>query len=281
MDTQPEDSVSEVITCPNCSEPLQGKFCSACGQKKIEPSERKLFYFFKQFFGAAFFLENSFIRNLWKLLTSPGLQATDYLEGRQKRWMPPFSIFFLINIIYFIVNPLTDFNLPLNNHLGYHATTYSKMAITMVENRLEKREISYEDYARKFDVETVGYSKSLMILNVPVLAFFLMIIFYKRKLLFVDHFIFALYFFSFLLLWFCVWIGFLSGLRWLGLPSYQVLVPIGISGMVFIHLIISIRKFYKLKWILSIGAAILMTGLLFVNVLFYRFLIFMVTFAFT
>jgi|JI10StandDraft_1071094.scaffolds.fasta_scaffold161027_3 hypothetical protein len=274
-------NLPDPITCPNCGESLQGKFCSACGQKKIEPAERKLFYFFKQFFGAAFFLENSFVRNLWILLTRPGLQATDYLEGRQKRWMPPFSIFFLINIIYFLVNPLTDFNLPLDNQLRYHATTYSKLAINMVEKRLEKREISYEDYARKFDVETVGYSKSLMILNVPVLALFLMLIFYKRKLLFVDHFIYAIYFFSFLLLWFCVWIGFLSALRWLGLPSIQVLVPLGISIMIITHLIISIRKFYKIKWAFAIGAAIVMTGLLFVNVLFYRFLMFMVTFAFT
>jgi len=269
------------ISCPNCEEPLTGKFCSACGQKRIEPSERKLFYFFKQFFGAAFFLENSFIRNLWKLLTKPGLLATDYIEGRQKRWMPPFSIFFLINLIYFIVNPLTDFNLPLSNHIGYHATTYSKLAINMVESRMENRAISYEDYATIFNQETIGYCKSLMIFNVPVLALFLAIIFLKRKRFFVEHFIYALYFFSFLLLWACVWVGILNISKWLGMPHNQVLLPIGLALMIVIYLFVSMRKFYHVNWIVATGATLLMTALLWIDVVFYRFLMFIVTFAFT
>lgn len=281
MDTQPEDSVSEVIICPNCSEPLQGKFCSACGQKKIEPSERKLFYFFKQFFGAAFFLENSFIRNLWKLLTKPGLLATDYIEGRQKRWMPPFSIFFLINLIYFIVNPLTDFNLPLNNHIRYHATTYSRLAVSMVENRMEKRGITYEEYEAIFDRETIGYSKSLMILYVPTLAIFLALIFFKRKLYFAEHFIYALYLFSFFLLWICLWVGFLSLCKWLGMPHIQILLPLGLYAVLMWYLLISLRKYYRLNWIRTIALAVVMTGVILANIMLYRFQIFMVTFAFT
>lgn len=269
------------IACPNCNEPLTGKFCSACGQKKIEPSERKLFFFFKQFFGAAFFLENSFIQNLWKLVTRPGLLATDYIEGRQKRWMPPFSIFFLINLIYFIVNPLTDFNLPLDNHIGYHATTYSRLAINMVESRIEKRGITYEDYAAIFDRETIGYCKALMIFNVPVLAFFLAIIFLKRKRYFVEHFIYALYFFSLFLLWVCVWVGILNLCKWLGMPHIQILLPIGLYLMVLIYLFISMQKFYHVNRLMAVVGTVIMMASLFASIMLYRFLMFMVTFAFT
>jgi hypothetical protein len=101
--------------CLNCNTLLQGNFCHTCGQKFIEQKERTLKYFIIQFFGAAFFLENSFIKNLWRLLSTPGLMAHDFVEGRRKRWMAPFSLFLLINLIYFIVNPLTDFNLPLHD----------------------------------------------------------------------------------------------------------------------------------------------------------------------
>lgn len=280
MDAQPIE-MNSPEACPNCGTVLQGKFCSSCGQKRIEPSERRLFYFFKQFFGAAFFLENSFIRNLWKLLTKPGLLAVDYIEGRQKRWMPPFSIFFLINLIYFIVNPLTDFNLPLNNHIGYHATTYSRLAVSMVENRMEARGITYEEYEAIFNRETIGYSKSLMILFVPTLALFLALIFFKRKLYFAEHFIYALYLFSFFLLWVCLWVGFLSLCKWLGMPHIQVLLPVGLYTGLMWYLLISLRRYYRLTWIRTIALAVVMTGLILANIMLYRFQIFMVTFAFT
>src|SRR5690606_20486340 len=135
-----------------------------------EQKERTLKYFIIQFFGAAFFLENSFVKNLWRLLTAPGLMAKDFVEGRRKRWMAPFSLFLLINLIYFIVNPLTDFNLLLHDHLRWHDTTYGPLAARMVENRIEQRGITFEDYTRTFDAKTVNLSKSLMVLNVPVMA---------------------------------------------------------------------------------------------------------------
>ena len=37
--------------CLNCDTPLQGKFCHACGQKQLEPSERTLKYFVSRVFG--------------------------------------------------------------------------------------------------------------------------------------------------------------------------------------------------------------------------------------
>lgn len=268
--------------CLNCDTPLVGKFCSTCGQKRIDAKDRTLLYFFKQFFESAFFLENSFINNLWRLLISPGLQANDFVQGRRRRWMSPFSIFFLINLIYFIVNPLTDFNLPLDNHLRYHATTYSGMAIRMVEKRMEARQVTFKEYAQKFDQETIDYSKALMVLNVPVLSLFLAIIFVRQKRFFTDHFIYALYLFSFVLLWACIWVLTLNILRWAGLPHIQILLPIGLVVMIIFHLIQSLKRFYWVKrwWALTIISAVL-TGVFFITVLFYRFLIFMVTFLMT
>lgn len=268
--------------CLNCGTPLADKFCSSCGQKRIEAKDRTLLYFFRQFFESAFFLENSFIRNLWRLLISPGLQANDFVEGRRRRWMSPFSIFFLINLIYFIVNPLTDFNLPLDNHIRYHATTYSRIAIRMVERRMEKRNVTFEEYAKKFDQETIDYSKALMVLNVPILSLFLVIIFVRQKRFFTDHFIYALYFFSFVLLWACIWVLTLNTLRWAGLPHIQILLPIGLVAMIIFYLIQSLKTFYREKrwWALMIISMVLI-GVFFITVLFYRFLIFMVTFLLT
>ena len=48
--------------------------------------------------------------------------------------------------------------------------------------------------------ESSMLAESLIILNVPITAFFLSIWFYRRKMFFADHFIFALFLYSFVLL---------------------------------------------------------------------------------
>lgn len=268
--------------CLNCNTLLQGNFCHQCGQKVIDQKERTLRYFILQFFGSAFFLENSFVKNLWQLIRSPGLMALDYAEGRRKRWMVPFSLFLLINLIYFIVNPLTDFNLPLYDHLRWHDTTYGPMAARMVENRIQQREIAFEEYERIFNAKTINLSKSLMVLNVPVMALLLSLIFFRKRKFFADHFIYALYLFSFFLLVSCIWIGLLNAYIWIGLPAYQFFVPTGLLLLTLYYVFFSLRRFYYVKnflWsALSALGVFVAIGLM---LYFYRFIMFMVTFAAT
>jgi hypothetical protein len=268
--------------CLNCNTLLQGNFCHTCGQKVIEQKERTLKYFIIQFFGAAFFLESSFIKNLWRLVSAPGLMAQDFAEGRRKRWMAPFSLFLLINLIYFIINPLTDFNLPLHDHLRWHDTTYGPFAAKMVESRLEQRGISFEDYTRTFDTKTVNLSKSLMVLNVPIMALLLSLIFFRKRRFFADHFIYALYLFSFFLLISCIWIGVLNSYLWLGFPRHQFLLPAGLWLLMLYYIILSIRRFYEVKgffWNALSAASIFISILILIYI--YRFIMFMVTFAAT
>lgn len=234
-------------SCLNCNTLLRGNFCHTCGQKVIEQKERTLRYFTIQFFGAAFFLENSFLKNLWHLVRAPGLMAQDFVEGRRKRWMAPFSLFLLINLIYFIVNPLTDFNLPLHDHLRWHDTTYGPLAARMVEDRIEKRGITLQEYEQVFNLKTINLSKSLMVLNVPVMAVLLSLIFFRKKRFFADHFIYALYVFSFLLLISCVWIGFLNLYLWIGFQAYPFLLPAGLLAFILYYIVLSLRQFYYLK----------------------------------
>lgn len=268
--------------CLNCNTLLQGNFCHACGQKVIEQKERTLKYFIIQFFGAAFFLENSFIKNLWRLISTPGLMAHDFVEGRRKRWMAPFSLFLLINLIYFIVNPLTDFNLPLHDHLRWHDTTYGPLAARMVEDLIQQRGITLNEYEQVFNLKTVNLSKSLMVLNVPVMAVLLSLIFFRKRNLFADHFIFALYLFSFLLLITCIWIGLLNMYVWAGLPAHQLMLPVGIVLLIVYYCVVSVKRFYSMKgffWIALSTFTVFLSTLL--TIYFYRFIMFMVTFATT
>ena len=268
--------------CLNCNTLLQGNFCHTCGQKVIEQKERTLKYFILQFFGAAFFLENSFVKNLGRLLIAPGLMAKDFVEGRRKRWMAPFSLFLLINLIYFIVNPLTDFNLPLQDHLRWHDTTYGPLAAQMVEDRIQQRGITLKEYEAVFNVKTINLSKSLMILNVPVMAVLLSLLFFRKRRFFVDHFIYALYLFSFLLLISCLWIGVLNGYLWAGFSPNQFLLPAGLLILMLYYNVFSVKRFYAVKGFFwnALSAIGIFISIL-TTIYFYRFIMFMVTFAVT
>ncbi len=216
------------------------------------------------------------------MISTPGLMAHDFVEGRRKRWMAPFSLFLLINLIYFIVNPLTDFNLPLHDHLRWHDTTYGPLAARMVEDLIQQRGITLNEYEQVFNLKTVNLSKSLMVLNVPVMAVLLSLIFFRKRNLFADHFIFALYLFSFLLLITCIWIGLLNMYVWAGLPAHQLMLPVGIVLLIVYYCVVSVKRFYSMKgffWIALSTFTVFLSTLL--TIYFYRFIMFMVTFATT
>lgn len=189
---------SEETQCLNCEATLVGKFCHSCGQKMLEPSERTFKHFVFQFFGSAFFLENNFLKNIWTLLVKPGKLSLDFMEGRRKRWMPPFSLFFLINIFYFWYTPFSDFNLTLREHMN--VSPYSVFATALVNDYVDSNPVRLEEFAERFNKKSSTYVNSLIVLHVPLLASFLSLLFYKKRYYFADHFIFALHFLGYILL---------------------------------------------------------------------------------
>jgi Protein of unknown function (DUF3667) len=183
--------------CLNCGALLHGKFCGECGQKQLDDDERTLKHLFYQFLGSAFFLENNFFKNLWYLLARPGRQALDFIEGRRKRWMPPFSLFLLVNLFYFWYTPLSDYNLRLGEQLHQ---PHAFVANDMVNKRLKERSVTYEEYAQTYNAKSSAYSNSLIIIHIPLFAFFVSLLYLRKNYFFADFFVYGLYFFAFVLL---------------------------------------------------------------------------------
>ncbi len=263
--------------CLNCEAELKGEFCHQCGQKRIDPKEHRFIFFVRQFFGSVFYLENNFFKNLWVLAFKPGRLAADYIEGKRKRWMPPISVFLLINLVYFIFTPLSDLNLSLTDQLNQDH--HRKMARSMVDKKLKEESISFDEYSKIYKDRTSKLSSSLVIVNVPAMAFLLSLIYFRKKMYFADHFIYSLYFFSFILLLILV----LPGLLWVlvkifGL-SVQYLPPIGaVLGVIFLlYIFLSLKTVYKDKIWLT-GIFTILSVVLFVVTQFaYRTFLFVVT----
>lgn len=268
--------------CPNCNTQLIGTFCHACGQKVLEPKERTFRHFVFQFFGSAFFLENNFMKNLWVLLTKPGRLSSDFMEGKRKRWMPPFSLFLLINIFYFWYTPFSDFNLTLKEHMN--VSPYAAFATSLINERLEKRNSTLENYVTTFERKSGSYANSLVVLHVPFLALLLSLLYYRNRLFFADHFVFALHLLGFVLLISLIiaLLLFIDGYVFSFITMHTQLILKWLYALAIVaYTWLSLHRMYQRKWwATSLMLPVVLTAFLFIHFL-WRFLLFLILFSLT
>jgi hypothetical protein len=265
--------------CLNCGASLQGKFCHDCGQKVIEPNERTVRHFLIQFLGSAFFLENNFVKNLWILLTKPGLLTADFIEGKRKRWMPPLSIFLLINLFYFWFSPLTDLNLRLSEQLMQ--PQHAQLAHYMVDTKLKTETISRDELEDRYNKKSSTFANTLIIIHIPIFAVFMALLFARKRFLYTDHFIYALHFFSVALIIGLVQSGLVYLFAWLDIlnPSLWPFISLLFLIFILIYAFLSVKRVYQQKAVLAL---ILIVPILFFFIVahfIYRTILFLITFS--
>jgi hypothetical protein len=233
--------------CLNCSAPLAGPYCGACGQKALADEDRRFHHLVGQFVEAVTELDGRFWGSVKALLFRPGVLSRDYIEGRRVRWMSPMALFLLANLLYFLAPALTDFSLPFDNQvpgelvvevleaegetlsaeeratfLGWGGQLHSPVTASWVEARVERRDrermartdgqarYTMADYARAYDARMPEVSKLLIVLHVPFMALALLAVFRRRGFYFAEHFVVSLHLFAFYILFLELMSGLLS-----------------------------------------------------------------------
>lgn len=184
-------------SCLNCGAALVGRFCHKCGQKRIEPEERRFGWFVAQAVREVTMLEGRTLRSVGRLAFRPGSLDRDWLAGRRRVNVAPLSLFLLANLIYFFHPPLSDLNLSLAEQMGQ---VHEGVAWPLVSARLEARGISFTEYAALYNQQAASLAKLMVILHVPALAAVLMALHFRRRLFYVDHVAVALHSWAFILL---------------------------------------------------------------------------------
>ena len=87
--------------CKNCDQPLNGGYCSNCGQRDIELLKFKKLI--KDFFDHHLDLDSRIFRTIKYLMFRPGFLTIEYWNGRRARYVPPFKIYLLTSFLYFMV----------------------------------------------------------------------------------------------------------------------------------------------------------------------------------
>jgi hypothetical protein len=216
------DGAVEQAACPECGQPIDVRFCTLCGEKRVEARDYTLGHFLGEALNVIVNLESPLLRSFYALLLRPGRLTADYLAGRRKRYLKPLQVFVLCNLIFFFAQPMTGFNTlttPLNVHLT--RLPYSPQARRMVLEAVGRRKVAPEKYRADFDATIHSQARSLVILMVPLFAAALLPLYWRRRRYFVEHLVFATHFYSVFLL-------FLLGIHYFGIALLLAGIRLGL-----------------------------------------------------
>jgi hypothetical protein len=99
--------------CLNCGAHLRGQYCWQCGQR-ARNRLISLWELIREAFGDLFELDSRLWKTVVPLLVKPGLLTHDYLQGRRARYMPPFRMYLVLSLLFFLVaffNPRETFSI--------------------------------------------------------------------------------------------------------------------------------------------------------------------------
>ena len=113
-----EDQLSELVpesspNCLNCGARMRGQYCGSCGQRS-RSRLISLWELISDAFGDLLEIDSRLWQTLIPLMVRPGRLTYDYLQGRRARFMPPFRMYLVLSLLFFVVaffDPREEFGL--------------------------------------------------------------------------------------------------------------------------------------------------------------------------
>jgi hypothetical protein len=98
----PDGAATPRQPCLNCGVTLTGQYCGNCGQRA---SSRliSIWQLSKEAFGDLFEIDSRVWQTLVPLLIRPGRLTSYYLQGKRARFMPPFRMYIVLSVLFFLV----------------------------------------------------------------------------------------------------------------------------------------------------------------------------------
>ncbi len=187
--------------CPNCGSAMVSEFCARCGEQ--QPAHRDLTLRGMVYDAAQdlFGVDGRVPRTLWALITKPGLLTREFIDGRRGRYAKPLSLFLVLNVLFFLIQPYTGL-------VRYNLRDYTSgdgdvhiHRTELVRERAAGAGQSDSVYATRFDATLGNQKKGMLLFAVPVLALLMPLIFFRStpKRYFVQHVVFAVHAYAFML----------------------------------------------------------------------------------
>lgn len=187
------------------------------------------------------------------LLFRPGALTKAYIEGRKKSMLTPTKLFIwtgflLIALLLPTVNQLeTDSeNGPIQFNVGdsTEETTYDTETIKgRIGNYFQNLVREANEHPKEFMQKLLRRFPFVLLAILPAFAFFLRLLYRKRKMYFLEHLVFLLHFHAFAFLMLSTLLVLM-----LGLPTLTFLNKI-VFAILFVYFLLAYKNVYQHTWL--------------------------------
>ncbi len=276
--------MENISTCKNCGFHLSGKFCSNCGEKLYTEKDKTIKSIFKEVLHFLTHFDGIFLTTVKTVFTRPGKLSADYCNGTRKKYFKPVSFFFVLVILYLLFPRFQGLNMRLDTYVD-KVYGFTWASVPLVKAKMKAHQAEYVEVAKEYDHKSSSISKIGLFLIIPLSAGFALLLFFRTRKCFFDHFIISLEVSAiFIALHFLIvpFISFIAGLinkdwvhffgddnHWL--EFFLVAVYLFIVSVAF-------KRFYAEKWIWIIPKALVYLFIFnFIVLYVYRLIVLVVT----
>ena len=268
--------------CASCGRSLTGEnYCSHCGEEVFDASKLTLKYFLTNTVLQEFLnVDGKIWRTLKLLLFRPAFLALEYAAGRRRPYVGPVRLLIVTIIVYVLatqsgigftlgIGPLrlSTAPAPMSPGRSIEATLEAVDRFGILEGMFTERvgsvaEASDETRTR-FNRILNGFATPLSFMTVLLVALTLYAFFHRRRPLLVEHAVFSMHYYSFVLLS-LLFVVLVMRLR-LPLPfAFSIGLLLSVMVWQFAYLAVGVRRFYfaggsrrLLAWASSVVIAVL------------------------
>lgn len=248
--------------CRNCNQPLNGDFCSGCGQKNTKVN-LGIIHFVKIALNEVFGYDTRLKTTFKYIFTKPGLITKRHNEGARNSFVQPMRLYLFVSLLMFLSINLTGARVASTAEKPTEAETvkiYKQPDIPLsfyfditsdnsdIYNDKTKYIATTNRYAELNQAIVNGFSYAMFIL-LPFFACFIKLLLLNKHRNYVEHLIFSLHFHVFIFI--------LATIAVYGNLFY--LTSLWRKGFLFLYvlyLIISLKNAYTLTLFRSTVTAI-------------------------
>jgi len=245
--------------CPSCGQPLAGRYCSSCGEQAFDASKLTVWHFLTHtVLQEVFNFDGKIWRTLGLLLFRPGFLALEYAAGRRRPYVNPLRILIVTIVLYVLATQggigftlgggelrVSMAPAPMSPSRSIEATLQQVDRFGILRGMFAQRFGSPENASTeirdRFNRALNGFATPLSFTTVLFVALTLYVFFHWRRPLLVEHAVFSMHYYSFVL---SSLLFVLLPMR-LGIRGYFILAAIPLVSLwQLVYLAIAIRRFY-------------------------------------
>lgn len=268
------------VSCASCGAPVSGNYCAACGEEVLDPRKRTVWHFITHsLIPELVNLDGRIWRTLRYLLFRPGFLSLEYAAGRHRSYVRPLRVLLVAIIAYVFAQGGLSFTLdlgfgkmnlapaamPLGRSIAGTIGQIDRFGVLerMFTAKMGPVESASDSDRDRFNETLRNFVTPVSFATVLVIAAGLYVLFHRRRPLLVEHAVFSMHCFSFVLL-----SSLLNAIAIrLGLVEGFVAIVttiLAVSGWQAAYLAVALRRFYwhhdrrrLVPWGLATGVAIL------------------------